>query len=62
MVGRSEQERETEFGMLKHVVSNLVHALEDKTTTDILNVKSSNEDNRAQSEMLVTYGGQKSAF
>ena len=42
VVGLSEKEREGEFGMLKEVVSHLVHALEDKTTTDIINFKTSN--------------------
>jgi len=31
-----EQEREAEFSMLKDVVKNLVHALTDKTQTEIL--------------------------
>ena len=33
---QAESERETEFGLMKEIVKNLVHALEDKTTTDLL--------------------------
>ena len=35
-VKQAESERETEFGLMKEIVKNLVHALEDKTTTDLL--------------------------
>ena len=35
-VQQAESERETEFGLMKEIVKTLVHALEDKTTTDLL--------------------------
>jgi hypothetical protein len=31
VVSEAEIERETEFGLMKNVVANLIHALEDKT-------------------------------
>ena len=35
-MGQAESERETEFGLLREVVKKLVHALEDKATTEII--------------------------
>ena len=36
IVGCQESERETEFGLIKDVVKNLVYALEDKDSTEIM--------------------------
>ena len=33
---QAESERETELGLLKEVVKKLLHALEDKSTTDLI--------------------------
>lgn len=32
-----EAERETEFGLMKEAIKKLVHALEDKTNSDLYN-------------------------
>ena len=42
---QGETERETEFGLMKEIVKKLVHALEDKATTDLISGNRDGTDN-----------------
>ena len=48
IVGCQESERETEFGLMKDVVKNLVYALEDKVSTELIS-------NQAQAPNALSY-------
>ena len=48
IVGCQESERETEFGLMKDVVKNLVYALEDKVSTELIS-------NQAQAQNALSY-------
>lgn len=55
IVNTGETERESEFALMQEVMKKLVHALEDKATTEVFSAQAREELSDANSNYLITH-------